>query len=52
MNFIIFFKENIKIKKEIPIVGKKLSLKILSENLNNKLDFPTAEFPISKSLNR
>jgi len=33
-------------------VGKKLSLKILSENLNNKEDLPTAELPINNNLNK
>ena len=31
---------------------KYLSLKILSENLRSKLDLPTEEFPMSKSLNK
>jgi len=34
------------------MVGKKLSLNTLSENLNNKLDLPTAELPIKRILNK
>ncbi len=46
------FKSNVLILKSTPIVGKKLSLKIFSENRSNKLDLPTQEFPISNSLKR
>jgi len=41
---------NVLILKSTPIVGRKLSLKILSENLSNNDDFPTDEFPIKRSL--
>ena len=46
------FKSKVLILKSTPIVGKKLSLKIFSENRSNKLDLPTQEFPISNSLKR
>ena len=32
--------------------NRYLSLKMLSENLSNRLDFPTEEFPMSRSLKR
>lgn len=46
------YKSKVLILKSTPIVGKKLSLKTFSENLNNKLDFPTDELPTNKSLNK
>ena len=52
-NFTVLLdKSKVLILKSTPIVGKKLSLKILSENLKSKLDFPTAELPIRRSLNK
>ena len=45
-------KSKVLILKSTPIVGKKDSLKILSEKRNNNEDFPTAEFPIKSNLNR
>jgi hypothetical protein len=38
------------ILKSTPIVGRKLSLKVSSENLSKRLDFPTEESPMSKIL--
>ncbi len=46
------YKSNVLILKSTPIVGKKLSLNEFSENLNNKLDFPTDEFPTNSNLNK
>jgi len=52
-NLIVFpFKSKVLILKSTPIVGRKLSLKTLSANLNSKEDLPTAELPISKILKR
>lgn len=45
-------KSKVLILKSTPIVGKNDSLKILSENRNNREDFPTALFPIRRSLKR
>jgi hypothetical protein len=45
-------KSKVLILKSTPIVGKKDSLKILSENLNRREDFPTALFPMRRSLKR
>jgi len=42
----------VRILKSTPIVGRKLSLKTLSENLSNKLDLPTAELPMRRILKR
>lgn len=40
------------ILKSTPIVGKKQSLKILSEKRNSNEDLPTAELPINNNLNK
>ena len=48
----LLLSSNVLILKSTPIVGKKLSLKILSENRNNILDFPTELFPIKSILKR
>lgn len=40
------------ILKSTPMVGKKQSLKMLSEKRNNKDDLPTAELPINNNLNK
>jgi hypothetical protein len=45
-------KSKVLILKSTPIVGKKLSLKTLSENLNSNDDLPTAELPMRSSLNK
>jgi len=46
------YKSNVRILKSTPIVGKNESLKMLSENLNNRELLPTAEFPINNNLNK
>ena len=45
-------KSKVLILKSTPIVGKNDSLKILSENLNKREDFPTALLPIRSNLKR
>ena len=45
-------KSKVLILKSTPIVGKNDSLKMLSENLNKRDDFPTAELPIKSNLNK
>lgn len=57
-NFIILFSTStvlifcIKFTKSTPIVAIKLSVYVLSENLNKRLDLPTPESPIRSSLNK
>jgi hypothetical protein len=46
------FKSKVLILKSTPIVGKKLSLNKLSENLNKIDDFPTLLLPINNNLNK
>lgn len=48
----LLFNSKVRILKSTPIVGKKLSLKILSENLNKMEDLPTELFPINNNLNK
>jgi len=47
-----FFNSKVLILKSTPMVGRKFSLKILSEKRRIKHDFPTALLPTKRILNR